>query len=32
MQINLVSVKDIPFKTDPKFKPIYSTLDFIDGK
>ena len=31
LQINLVSVKDIPFKTEPKYKPIYATLDFIDG-
>ena len=31
MQINLVSVKDIPFKTEPKYKPIYATLEFIDG-
>ena len=31
LQINLVSIKDIPFKTDPKFKPIYATLQFIDG-
>ena len=32
MQITLVSVKDIPFKTEPKYKPIYATLDFIDGQ
>ena len=31
LQINLVSVKDIPFKTEPKYKPIYATLEFIDG-
>ena len=31
MLINLVSIKDIPFKTEPKYKPIYSTLHFIDG-
>ena len=31
LQINLVSIKDIPFKTDPKYKPIYATLQFIDG-
>ena len=23
--------KDIPFKTDPKFKPIYASLQFLDG-
>ena len=31
LQINLVSIKDIPFKTEPKYKPIYATLQFIDG-
>ena len=31
LQINLVSVKDIPFKTEHKYKPIYSSLEFIDG-
>lgn len=31
LQINLVSIKDIPFKTEPKYRPIYATLDFIDG-
>lgn len=31
LQINLVSVKDIPFKTEPKYKPIYASLEFIDG-
>ena len=31
MQINLVSVKDIPFKTEPKYKPIYASLHFVDG-
>lgn len=31
LQINLVSIKDIPFKTEPKYKPIYATLEFIDG-
>ena len=32
LQINLVSLKDIPFKTEPKYKPIYATFEFIDGK
>ena len=31
LQINLVSVKDIPFKTEPKYKPIHASLEFIDG-
>jgi hypothetical protein len=26
LEIRLMSVKDIPFKTDPKFKPIYASL------
>jgi len=25
LQINLVSCKDIPFKTEPRYKPIYAT-------
>lgn len=32
LQINLVSVKDIPFKTEPKYKPIYASLVFVDGQ
>ena len=32
MQINLVSVKDIPFKTEPKYKPIYATFRFLNGE
>ena len=31
MVINLVSMKDVPFKTEPKYKPIYATLEMIDG-
>ena len=31
LQINLVSMKDIPFKTEHKYKPITATLQFIDG-
>jgi len=30
MQINLVSIKDIPFKTEPKFMPIHATVNFLD--
>ena len=29
--INLVSCKDVPFKTEPKYKPIFSQVEFIDG-
>ena len=31
LEIRLMSVKDIPYKTDPKFKPIYASLEFVDG-
>ena len=29
--ITLLACKDIPFKTDPKFKPIFARLDFVDN-
>ena len=29
--INLVACKDIPFKTEPKYKPIFANVDMIDG-
>ena len=32
LQINLVACKDIPYKTDPKYKPIYATCQFVDGR
>ena len=32
IQINLIAVKDIPYKTDPIYKPIYATLQFVDGQ
>ena len=32
MIINLAAVKDIPYKTEPKFKPIYASLIFVDGQ
>lgn len=31
LQINLVGVKDIPFKTEPKYKPIFASVEFVDG-
>lgn len=31
LQINLVSIKDIPFKTEHKYRPITAELQFIDG-
>lgn len=27
----MTGFKDIPFKTDPRFKPIYASLVFVDG-
>lgn len=32
LQINLAAVKDIPFKTEPKYKPIHATCEFVDGQ
>lgn len=32
MQLTLSSVKDIPFKTDPKFKPITARVTYVDGR
>lgn len=32
MQINLVACKDIPFKTEPRFKPIFAACEFVDGQ
>ena len=31
LQINLVAIKDIPFKTEHRYKPIYATCKFVDG-
>lgn len=31
LQINLVGIKDIPYKTEPKYKPIFATVEFVDG-
>ena len=31
LQINLVAIKDIPYKTEHRFKPIYATCQFVDG-
>lgn len=32
LQINLVACKDIPYKTEAKFKPIYCVFRFVDGR
>jgi hypothetical protein len=26
-----MACKDIPFKTDPKYKPIFARLEFVDN-
>lgn len=30
--VNLVACKDIPYKTEPEFKPIYALFKFVDGR
>jgi len=30
--VNLLGCKDVPYKTDPKYKPIYSIFRFVDGR
>ena len=32
LQIDICVAKDVPFKTEPKFKPIFATCKFIDGR
>jgi hypothetical protein len=32
LQIELTGVKDIPFKTDLKYKPIFAVCKFVDEK
>lgn len=32
LQIFILAAKDVPFKTDPKFKPIYTVCKFVDGR
>ena len=32
MQINLIAIKDIPFHTEHRYKPIYATCEFVDGQ
>ena len=32
LQVTLVAIKDIPFKYEPKYKPIYAVVKFVDGK
>ena len=32
MQLNLVACKDIPYKTEHRYKPIHCVVKFVDGK
>ena len=32
LQVNLVACKDVPYKTEPQYKPIYSIFQFVDGR
>lgn len=32
LAVNLVAIKDIPFKTEPKYKPIYAVCKFVDDR
>lgn len=32
LQVNLIECKDIPYKTEPNFKPIYGVFNFVDGR
>lgn len=32
LQVDLVACKDIPYKTEPKYKPIFSIFRFVDGR
>lgn len=32
LQVNLVACKDVPYKTEPRYKPIYSIFKFVDGR
>lgn len=31
LQVNIVAAKDIPYKTEPKFKPVFCVTKFVDG-
>ena len=31
LMLHIVACKDIPYKSDPKYKPIFAEVDFIDG-
>ena len=31
MQITLIGFKDVPIKSEPKYKPVYGSVHFVDG-
>lgn len=32
LQVNLLAIKDIPYHTEHRYKPIYATCEFVDGQ
>ena len=32
LQVNLVACKDVPYKTEPQYKPVFSIFRFVDGR
>ena len=32
LQVNILAAKDVPYKTDPKYLPIYTVCKFVDGQ
>jgi hypothetical protein len=32
LMVNLVACKDVPYKTEPQYKPIYSIFEFVDNR
>jgi hypothetical protein len=32
LQVNLVACKDVPFKTEPQYKPVFAIFTFVDGR
>lgn len=32
LQVQLVACKDIPYKTEPRYKPVFSIFSFVDGR
>ena len=32
LQVNLVACKDVPYKLDPQYKPVFAIFTFVDGR